>query len=189
LVVFSLIFSFYREKDTRLKEVYLSCFSHSTYLGGKLIGYLLLCLIYISLTSLIAGFILFLNNAFLWEFFVGSFGIFLKLSIFCSICLLFSSLFDYPLLASISTIFAYIASEFSLNALKIVSISKNDFARLFFRFLYHLLPNADKIDLKINAIYGESASLYLLVNIALYALIYILFSYFLSVLIFLRKEH
>jgi len=189
LVVFGLVLGFYREKDSRLKEVYLSYYSYANYLVGKLIGYLLICLIYVSLTSLIAGLILFLNNAFLWEVFLGSYGIFLKLSIFCSICLLFSSLFNYPLLASISTIFAYIAGEFSYNALKIVSISKNDFARLFFKFLYHLLPNADKIDLKVNAIYGQTPSLHFLVSITLYVFIYILFTYFLTVLIFIRKEH
>lgn len=189
LVVFGLVWGFYREKDSRLKEVYLSYFSCANYLIGKLIGNLVICLIYVLLTSLIAGFILLLNNAFLWEFFLGSFGIFLKLSIFCSVCLLFSSLFDYPLLACILTIFAYVASEFSYNTLKIVNVSKNDFARIFIKFLYHLLPNADKLDLKINAIYGLCPHFYFLASITLYVFVYILFSYFLTLLMFLRKEH
>lgn len=189
LVVFGLVWGFYREKDSRLKEVYLSYFSCANYLIGKLIGNIVICLIYVLLTSLIAGFILILNNAFLWSFLLGSFSIFLKLSIFCSICLLFSSLFDYPLLASISTIFAYVASELSYSALKIVSVSENDFARLFLKSLYHLLPNADKIDLKINAIYGFCPHFYFLASITLYVFVYILFSYFLTLLIFLRKEH
>jgi len=189
LIVFGLVLGFYREKDTRLKEVYLSYYSYASYLAGKLIGYILLCLIYVSLTSLITGLILFLNNAFLWKFFIGSFGIFLKLSIFCSICLLFSSLFDYPLLASLTTIFVYVSAELSYSALRIVTVSKNDFAKIFIKFLYHLLPNADKVDLKINAIYGQIPQVCLLFGIVFYVLLYILFSYFLTLFIFLRKEH
>lgn len=189
LVVFGLVWGFYREKDTALKEVYLSYFSCANYLTGKLIGYLFICLIYVSLTSLIAAFILILNNAFLWSFFLGSLGIFLKLSVFCSICLLFCSLFDYPLLASLTTIFVYIASEFSYNALKIATVSKNGFTRIIIKFLYHLLPNVDKIDFKINAIYGQVPQFCLLVGVTFYVLLYILFSYFLTFFIFLRKEH
>lgn len=189
LIVFGLVLGFYREKDTRLKEVYLSYYSCANYLAGKLIGYILLCLIYVFLTSLITGLILFLNNAFLWKFFIGSLGIFLKLSIFCSICLLFSSLFNYPLLASLTTIFVYVASELSYNALRIVKVSKNDFAKVFIKFLYHLLPNADKIDLKLNAIYGQIPQIWILFGIVVYVLLYILFSYFLTLFVFLRKEH
>lgn len=189
LIVLGLVWNFYREKDTRLKEIYLSYFSQANYIGGKLIGYLLICFIYILLTTLIAIPILSLNNAFLWQIFLGSYSIFLKLSIFCAICLLLSSLFEYPLLASISTIFTYIASELSANAVKIMSASENELARVASRFLYHLLPNVDKIDLKIDAIYGQAPSFYFLVTITSYVFIYILLSYFLTLFIFLRKEH
>lgn len=189
LIVFAFVLSFYREKETRLEEVYLSSFSGFNYLGGKLIGYLFLCLLYVLLTSLLMAVVLFLNSAFLWPVFLGSCGIFLKLSIFCSICLLFSSLFNHPVLASISTIFVYVGSEFSAAALKIINISKSNFAHLFFKFFHHLLPNSDKIDLKTMAIYGDRIQPHFLLAISFYVIVYILFCYFLSVLIFCRKEH
>lgn len=189
LIIFSLIFSFYREKDTHIKEVYLSYFSPITYLGGKLIGYIFICLTYILFATALAVVILFLNNAFLWQFFLGSYGIFLKLSIFCGICLLFSSFFEYPLLAVISSVFIYVSAELSYNAFKIVSVSKNYFITAFLNFFYHLLPNSDKIDFKLAAIYGEVPQPAFLINITLYVLIYILFSFFLTALVFLRKEH
>ena len=189
LIVLGLVYDFYREKNTRLKEIYLSYFSHAIYLGGKLIGYIFICLIYVLLASLLASLILFLNRAYLWQFFLGSYTIFLKLSIFCGICLLFSSLFEYPLLASISTILTYIASELSYNALKIVNVSKNIFIKIFLKSVYHILPNADKIDIKYCVIYGETPSLHFFANITLYVIIYLLFLYFLSVLIFRGKEH
>jgi len=189
LVAFSFVYNFYREKDTRLKEVYLSYFSHATYLGGKFISYLLICLIYILLTSLAASFVLSLDNAYTWHIFIGSYGIFLKLSIFCGFCLLFSSVFNYPLLSSISTVFAYIASELSYNALKIVNVSENVFIKISLRLIYYILPNTDKIDLKYQTIYGKTPSLGFLTNITLYVIIYVLLLYYLSVFIFHRREH
>jgi len=189
LIAFSFVYNFYREESTRLKEVYLSYFSHAAYLGGKLISYILICLIYILLTSFTASFVLLLNKAYLWQIFLGSYGIFLKLSIFCGFCLLFSSLFSYPLLSSISTIFAYIASELSYNALKIVNVSENILIKIFLKLIYHILPNADKIDLKYQIIYGETPRLGFLIGITSYVFIYVLLLYFLSVLIFRRKEH
>lgn len=189
LIIFGLVYNFYREKDSRLQEVYLSYVSPLNYIGGKLAGYIFICLIYILLTSILAGIILLLNKSFHWNFFVGSYGIFLKLSLFCGICLIFSSFFDSPLLTSIVTLFTYVTSEFAYSAVKIVNVSESVFTKLFFKFLYHLLPNADKIDLKINAIHGENISWFLLGSITAYALIYILLTFFITTFIFLGKEH
>ena len=162
LIVFGLVYNFYREKESRLKEVYLSSFSPLTYLAGKLLGFILLCALYILLTLLLSIFILTLNSAFDWYIFLGGYGIFLKLSIFCGLALFFCSLFEYPTLTSLATLFTYIGSELSSSALKIVSVSKSIFTQFLFQLLYHILPNADKIDLKTKAIYAENPHPYFL---------------------------
>lgn len=189
LVVLGIVNNFYREKETRLKEVYLSYFPQGSYLAGKLIGYILICCIYIFMASVLAGIILAVNKAFIWQFFLGSWGIFLKISLFCSICLLFSCVFDYPLLAALSTVFAYVAAEFSASALKITTVSNNAVTKIWMKALYHLVPNSDKIDMKYQAIYGHTLPVYFLGYVSLYVLIYILFAFSLSVLVFSKKEH
>lgn len=189
LIIFGIVFSFYREKDSRLQEVYLSHVSAMSYLGGKLLGYIIICFIYVLFSSFLASLILLSNKAFHWSIFLGSYGIFLKLSLFCSICLIFSSFFDYPILASILTFFTYITTEFAYSAVKIVTMSGSALSRVFIKFIYHLLPNADKIDLKIKAIYAEDISWFFLANITLYTVIYILFAFFFTTFIFMGKEH
>ncbi len=188
LIVFGLTFNFYREKDTRLDDLYLSSFSQANYLAGKLFGNIIVCFIYVLITSLIVGLFLVINNSFFWIFFIGPLSIFLKLAVFVSICLLLSSFFNHYLLASIATVFAYVASEFSYSAFRIADISKSLYTKYLLKSVYHLLPNVDKLDLKTNAVYGDPLSLSYLVNIFAYVLIYITFSFLLALWIFSKKE-
>ncbi|MDD5729550.1 MAG: hypothetical protein PHN57_00265 [Candidatus Omnitrophica bacterium] len=189
LIVFGLVINFYREKETRLKELYLSYFSQASYLTGKLLGYIFICFMYVLVTTLLAGVLLFFNHAFNWQIIAASYSIFLKLSIFSAVSLLFSALFDYALLASLATFFFYIASEFAYSAVKIVSVTKNEAARFFIQFIYYALPNVEKVDLKYQAIYGQPVSFFHLSKVSAYVIIYILFCLSLAVLAFRSKEH
>jgi Cu-processing system permease protein len=190
LLTFGLVYTFYREKETRLKEVYLSYFSRSSYIAGKLLGYICLCLIYLIFVSFMAAVVLVLRHAFLWQFFTGIYALFLKLSIYCAICLVCASLFDYPVLAIIVTAMLYVASEVAYSASKVVLIfSKGGFLTAASRYIYYLLPNVDKIDLKYQAIYGESVSLDKFMVITAYSVVYIMFCFIVSSAIFSRKEH
>jgi ABC-type transport system involved in multi-copper enzyme maturation permease subunit len=189
LVVLGMVNNFYREKETRLKEVYLSYFPQTSYLAGKLLGYLVICFTYIFMASVLSSIVLVFNRAFLWQYFWGCFGIFLKISLFCSLCLLFACIFEYSLLATIATVFAYVSAEFSMSALKIVTVSNNVVMKMAMRSLYHILPNTDKIDLKYQAIYGQNMNISFAGHISLYVLVYILLTFTLSVLVFVNKEH
>lgn len=189
LIVFGLVYSFYREKDSRLAEVYLSYFSPANYLTGKLLGFVSICFIYIFITSILGTAVFLLNKVFLWQLFLGSYGIFLKLSIFCCSCLLFSSMFSSPLFASIVTIFFYIGSELSYSASRIANIFENTAIKIFFKSIYYILPNVDKINLKNVVIYGNTPSLAHLINITLYTFFYCAFILLLTIFIFKRKEH
>lgn len=189
LVVFSFVFSFYKEKDNRILEIYLSNFSRSAYISGKLVGYLLICLFYLILSG--AGYILLLlfYNAFNFASLGGLYSLFLKLSIIIAFCLAFCCLFSSPLIALLCSLFLYLGSEMAYPALKIITLGENKVQIVLFRCLYYLLPNMDKLDIKSVVVYGELPPLSFFLLITLYTLIYLLFLWLIARFIFLRKEY
>lgn len=189
LVVFSLVFSFYREKESRILEIYLSCFSRTQYISGKFIGYLLICTFYLVLAALGYSLILFLYNGFIWQVTAGIFGLFLKLSIAIGFSLLFSCLFYSPTMAFLGSLFLYLATEAAYPTLKIILEGANSLQIILYKCLYYLLPNLDKLDLKSQAAYGELPNLTFFISAGVYGLGYCLFLWFIARLIFLRKEY
>ncbi len=189
LVVFSLVFSFYREKESRILEIYLSYFSRSQYISGKLIGYLLICIFYLVLAALGYSLILFLYNGFIWQVTAGIYGLFLKLSIAIGFSLVFSCLFSSPTIAFLCSLFLYLTTEAAYPSLKIILQGANQFQIIIYKCLYYLLPNLDKLDIKSQAVYGELPNLSFFISASFYGLGYCLFLWFIARLIFLRKEY
>jgi len=188
LVVFSLIFNFYREKDSRLTEFLLSHFSRPAYIAGKLCGYLLIGLFYIILAGLGWSLVLVLNNAFSFSIIPALFALYLKVSIITAVALAFSCLFSSYTMAFFSTFFVYIASEVSRDALKIISYSQHSSLKPFFKGLYYLLPNMDKLDIKSAVAFNSLPQPGYFAWIGLYAFIYVLLLWSLATYIFLKKE-
>ena len=188
LVVSSLIFNFYREKDSRLTEFLLSHFSRPVYIGGKLCGYLLIGLFYITLAGLGWSVVLVLNHAFSFQVLPALFTLYLKVSIVTAIALVLSCLFGTATLAFFSTIFVYIASEVSREALKIISFSQHSLLRYIFKGIYYFLPNMDKLDIKSAAVFNNIPSPGYFAWISLYTFIYVLLLWALAAFIFLKKE-
>ena len=189
LVVFSLIFSFYREKDSRILEIYLSHFSRTHYIAGKLLGYLLICFFYLILAGLGYALILFLAKAFLWQVLIGLYSLFLKLAILVSLSLIFACLLSSPVLALLCSLSLYLAGEIAYPVLKIVSLGQDKANLALFKFLYYLLPNMHELDLKSQATHGEPPSFNFLFFISLYSFTYILFLWVIARHIFIRKEY
>jgi len=189
LIVFSLIIGFYREKDSRSLEIYLSNFSRPVYLGGKLIGYLLICFSYLVLAG--TGYILLLlfHNAFLLPLVAGLYSLFLKVSIVIAFSLVFCCVFSSPLIALLSTLFIYFASEMAYPALKILTLGADKFKAAGFKFLYYLLPNMDKLDIKSLVVYGKMPPVSFFLLASLYTIVYILFLWLIARFIFIRKEY
>ena len=188
LVVSSLIFSFYREKDSRLTEFLLSHFSRPAYICGKLCGYLLIGLFYITLAGLGWSLVLVLNNAFSFSIIAALFALYLKVSIITAVALALSCLFSSYTMAFFSTFFVYIASEVSRDALKIVTYSSNDLLKYFFKGLYYLLPNMDKLDIKSMVVFNNLPAPGYFAWISAYTVIYVLLLWALATYIFLKKE-
>ncbi|MEK7122775.1 MAG: hypothetical protein AAB855_02860, partial [Patescibacteria group bacterium] len=146
LVVFSLIFSFYRERDSRILEIYLTNFSRGQYISGKLIGYLLILLIFLGLAAAGYALILLLYQAFAWQIIAGIYFLFLKLSIVTGFTLFFACLFSSPALALLCSLFSYFAAETAHSALQIILRQGSTLQAVFFKGLYYCLPNMDKLD-------------------------------------------
>ena len=191
LVVFSFVFSYYREIDSRILEIYLSKFSRSNYISGKLLGYSLICLFYLILSGL--GYILILcfQGAFLWPVLPGIYVLFLKLSLVLCWCAVFCCLFSSPILALLCVFSFYFASEAAYPALKIISLGQGQggFKLSLFQTIYYLLPNMNKLNIKPAVTYGNLPSLAFFIFISLYSFIYILFLWLIARFIFLRKEY
>jgi hypothetical protein len=188
LVVSSLIFNFYREKDSRLTEFLLSHFSRPAYIAGKLCGYLLIGLFYMSLAGLGWSIVLALNAAFSFQVLAALFVLYLKISIITAVALVLSCLFGSYTMAFFSTLFVYIASEVSRDALKIITYSQHSLMKYFFKGIYYLLPNMDKLDIKSAVVFNNLPSPGYFAWISLYAVIYVLLLWALATYIFLKKE-
>src|SRR3989338_5353413 len=174
LVIFSLIFSFYKERDGRILEIYLSHFSRSAYISGKFIGYLLILLFYLGLAGLGYALILFWQQAFAWQITAGIYFLFLKLSIVTSFALAFACLFSSPIIALLCSFFLYFASEAAHSALKIILQGNNPLQALFFKCLYHCFPNMDKLDIKALVAHGQLPGLSFFLLASLYGCAYLL---------------
>ena len=189
LLLFSFVSSFFREKNSKILQVYLSDFKRPAYLSGKIIGYFSICIFYLMLCSISAGIILYLNKALMSSFFIAIYFIALKLFIFLLFCSIFSCIFSTATLALLSSLFLFLASELMPAALDIVMSYGNAFQRILVRSLYHILPNMDKLDIKLLAAHGNLPSFDFLLTVSVYAIVYMFMLWCINILIFSKKEY
>jgi hypothetical protein len=189
LIVFSFVFSFFREKESRILEVYLSNFKASTCLCGKILGYTLLSLFYLLISALGFALILWLYKAFDFSVLVAIYPIFLKAVIMICVVSLFSVLFSSSTLALLSSLFFYLGSELMPSALKIAQEYGSELQKSFLKVVSWLLPDMAHLDIKPFALYGKLPSQGYFFWISLYALVYILFLWVINLFIFGRKEY
>ncbi len=189
LLVFSFTSGFYRDKNGRILEVYLSCVPRHVYTASKACAYLMIAFFYLVLAGAFWTVILAANGAFFWQFWAGLFSIFLKLSILILLNLVFCCLFSSPALALLSTLFLYACGEIVSEAARLSLVYvKGDFSSAVLSVLKYILPNLDKLDLKSSVIYAQVPSAGYLGLIALYTLLYCLFLWLLGTWIFIKKK-
>lgn len=189
LVIFSLVFSFYREKNSRMQEIYLSFVSRCGYISGKLLGYVFLLFSYLVIAIIGYGLILYFNNAFSLNVFAGIYPIFLKLSIVLFFTFLFCVIFNSSLVALFTSFFVYFSSELSKYALDVLIENKTEGIQLFLlKSIYHIFPNFDMLDIKSQAAYLKLPSLYFFQSITFYSVAYLIFLYFLICILFKKSK-
>ena len=142
---------------------------------------------YLGVTSLLGGALLLFEGALSWSFFLGAYSVFLKLCILSAFCLLFSCLFESPIMASLVTVFSYVACELSYYSLSVMNTSQIEWVKWFYRVIYHLLPMTDKLDLKYQAIHGLAVPGSYLFEISVYVPAYMAVLFLLSVWAFTAK--
>ncbi|MBU1109445.1 MAG: hypothetical protein KKB51_22380 [Candidatus Riflebacteria bacterium] len=189
LIIFGCVSSFYRERESRLQAIHLTYVSSFDHVLGRFIGNCLLIGTYLSLATLACAGVLWHEGAWSWVFVLGAYSIFLKLCIICIFCSLFCHLFTSSTFASLMTVFVYFSSEYAAYPLAMMRRGPSVVPDNVSRALYHILPNFDKIDLKYSAIYGENVAIMLLLEISIYAALYIAVVFIPTWKAFARHEH
>lgn len=189
LSIFSFTFSFHREKETRILEVYLTDFPRASYLTGKLLGYLLVSLFYIIFCAAGYSGILIARGSFHPACLAALYPVFLKTALVIGWTSVFSCLFSSWMAAILCSFSMYIAVELLPAALKIISTSGGVFEKSLAGLLRAFLPAFGMLDIKAAAVYGQlpPASFFLLIT--LYTIIYGLFLWTISLGIFQKKEY
>ncbi len=189
LVVFGAVASYYRERETRIQAIHLTYVSAFDHALGRLLGNFLLVGAYLGLATVVCAGVLWHEGAWEWAFLLGAWSIFLKLAVICAFTALFCSLLSSSIFASLMTVFTYVAAEFAVYPLALKSKASTAVPMAVSRTVYHLLPNFDKLDLKYQAIHGETVDGGFLAGITLYAILYILVVFLPTWQVFARHEH
>ena len=189
LSIFSFTFSFHRERETRILEVYLTDFPRTSYLSGKLLGYLIVSLLYIVFCAAGYSGILIACGSFHPACLVALYPIFLKTALVIGWTSVFSCFFSSWMVSILCSFSLYIAVELLPAALKIISTYGGAWEKLFISVLRAFLPAFGRLDIKAAAVYGQlpPASFFLLIT--LYAAIYGLFLWTINLFIFQKKEY
>ncbi len=189
LVIFSFTFSFFREKENRILEVYLSNFRPTTCIGGKVFGYILLSALYLLLAGLGFAGLLYLHKAFVGSVLVALYPVFLKIVVIIFLASLFSTLFSSATTSVLSLLFVYVSAEAIPSALAIVKAYGSQIQKVFIKGVYLFLPNMDKLDIKALSVYGKTPPLGFLLGISLHIAVYCLFLWLINLFIFKRREY
>ena len=154
LSIFSFTFSFHREKESRILEVYLTDFPRASYLTGKLAGYLLVSLLYIILCAAGYGGILIARGSFHPACIAALYPVFLKVALVIGWTAVFSCLFSSWMVSLLCSFSLYIAVELLPAALKIISTYGGAGEKFFIGILRAFLPAFGRLDIKAAAVYG-----------------------------------
>ncbi|MBU1044473.1 MAG: hypothetical protein KJ915_08785 [Candidatus Omnitrophica bacterium] len=188
-IIFSFTVTFFKERETRILEVYLSNCPRASYISGKIIGYIFITIVYLCFSSCAYFFVLKLFGAFEFSVLAALYPLFLKIILIILITSIFSCLFSSAALALLATLFLYLGCELMPMALKIVRNYGAGRQKLMVENLYSFLPNMDKLDIKQLAVYGQFPSAGYLLLISFYAIIYIVGLWIINVFVFQKKRY
>ncbi len=115
------------------------------------------------------------------------FLIYLELAILTAVAILFSS-FSSPALSALLTFFVFIIGHFSQSLREFAANLGSAAAKIFFSFLYYLLPNLSLYGFRTNAAHGDTPPVSMLGDAVVYALIYIIILLTVTILVFSRRN-
>ncbi len=115
------------------------------------------------------------------------FLIFLELAILTAVAVLFSS-FSSPALSALLAFLVFIIGHFSSSLRDFAENTGSNAAKIFFNFIYYLLPNLSFFTFRTNAAHGEMPTGALFGGASIYAAVYITILLAVTILIFSRRN-
>ena len=189
LLLLSFTFGFYRDRTSRMVEVFLVHAPRAVYTASHLCAALVLALVYLVLAGLCWSVVLALHHAFAWPLWIGVASVFLKLAIALSCDLLFCCLLSSPALAVLSTLFLYVAGALAPAAFDTLALQIHHPIFLgLFKGLCFLLPNLWMLDLTTPLLAGQAPEPLSLVLISGYTALYCLWLWSVSTWVFLKQD-
>jgi len=113
--------------------------------------------------------------------------VFLELTILTAVAILFSS-FSSPSLSALLAFFVFIIGHFSASLRDFAENLGSNAARVFFNFLYYVLPNLSFYEFITNSAHGDVPPLAMLCGATLYAIFYISILLAVTILIFSHRN-
>lgn len=188
MLIFFLINSFYRERQTKMLELYLVKFSRFEFIWGRFLGSAMVVFVFLLLGISCLSILLILKKAFYFSLFIGIYFVFLKLLILLAFGLLFSTFIGSSVLAYLLTLTMYVTGSGAASALKIIQQEGTQLSQFFFKYFHYLLPNLDKLEVKLMVAYGKTPSASYTLTSTFYALVYTGFLLTLTTFVFQKKE-
>lgn len=189
VAVFTGINLIYKEIDKRtIYNILSKPIDRGSFILGKFLGLALTLLVALSSMTIVFTLYLFIatGNVDL-NMFIYFFLLYLELLIITAISLLFSS-FSTPILSSIFTISLYLIGQvtWTFNEFKNQLITPVN--KITAYFLYYILPNLNKFNIKNELVVNAKLDPYLIANGILYALCYTSALLILTIIIFRKRE-
>ncbi len=188
VTVFFMLNSFWRDRESKMLDVYLSRFLRHEFLLGRFLGVFSVTAVFLFIGLICFSLLLFFHKAFYFSLLAGVFFIFLKLVILLSFALFFATFISSQVLAYLLTIAVYITGSISRNALDIINQEGSPLSIFFFKYFYLLFPNLDKFEIKLAVAYGNAPQFSYVAISVIYALAYAGFVLSIANLIFKIKE-
>jgi hypothetical protein len=189
LIVFSFVFSFYRDASSRIKEIYLVNCGPKVYLSGKIAGFIMAAFVYLILSGAFFSGVLIWFKAFSWPVMAALYLMFLKIALMVIAVSFFCSIFSSAAIAILSSISLYFICALAPSALNIISVYGSTWMKDIAFTIYYLIPDLDKLDIRYLAAWGQWPSGGYLMGTTLYVLSYGAFLWLANILIFSQKEN
>lgn len=189
IAIFTGINLVYKEIDKKtIYNILSKPISRAVFIVGKFFGLAFTLLVALAAMAAIFFFFVFVaTGEFDAALLVYFFMLYMQLLIITAISLLFSS-FSTPILSSIFTISLYLIGQvlWTFNLFK--DQLKHSIQLGAAYFLYYILPNLDKFNIKRQVVMQTGIDGYLVWSAALYAVVYISAVLILAILIFNKRE-
>ncbi|MBW4582722.1 MAG: ABC transporter permease [Tildeniella nuda ZEHNDER 1965/U140] len=163
--------------------------SHTEFIVGKHLGLsAVLAVLIAAMTAIYMTVLVFDRVAFpVGSILVSSVYLFLQLALVTAVAIAFG-VFTSSLLATLLTFAVYFMGNFSRDLVTLGTLSKNPAVENMTRSLYLVLPDLARLDLKNQAVYGQLPSPTLLLENALYGILYTVVLLAIATFVFSRRE-